>query len=241
MLVVMVHPEIDVAVVVPAVPAAGPGHDQARGLLAPAVAPRGLSGPERLHQTPGQGPSGRPFEGLGHARHHGLAGQDVPLAAVAVAGDPARPLEALRPGERGRAPGHVHDPHLARLTFGVAIQQPVQRLLWRHALFEEIEPPDTERHLGKGLGGHRARAAPGPRHNGAGRQELRLHGDACLAGLGIDGDDRERGRTDRTDATHVHLPQGTPGRRTAYGGAQDVPRAPVAVSAASAQSAGAPC
>lgn len=168
---VVVDPQVDVPVVVPAVAPARLDHQEGRRLLAPAVAARPLPGPKGFDHAFGECPGGL-LEGGRHGGHDLVGGEDVPLACVAAAGARTRVLEALLTSERRRPARGVHDPCLSGLSLLVGRQEPFERGPGIEPCLQEPEAARPERDLGEGLRGHGADAAPGPRDHRAHRQEL---------------------------------------------------------------------
>jgi hypothetical protein len=99
--VVMVHAQVQEAIVVTTVARARLGHQERGRFLAPAVPALALGGPQRLQKPVGQRPASGSFEGLGHRRNHRGGRQDVALAREPPAGDGGGVLEAPRAGEGG--------------------------------------------------------------------------------------------------------------------------------------------
>jgi hypothetical protein len=89
---VVVDAQVDVPVVVAAVPPARLDHQQRRRLLAATIASLQLGRVEGLEQPPGQRPGGG-LERLGHGRHHSVGGHDVALAREPLAEDRRGELE----------------------------------------------------------------------------------------------------------------------------------------------------
>ena len=109
---VVVHPEVDPAVVAAAVPAALPDHEERRRLAAAPVAPGGIGRGKTGHQQLRE----RETSGLERVRQpvdHRGPREDVALGRVVAAGSPARPGEAGASRVVGRPPLRVHDTGLA--------------------------------------------------------------------------------------------------------------------------------
>jgi hypothetical protein len=150
---------------------------------------------EREDEALGQGHPG-PGGGLEVIRNRvdrRAPDQDVPLHGVAGALVAAGPRVGLLPGERGGPSLHVDDPDLSPLAPLVAGQQALDCFLRRHPLLEQVEPLPAVLDHRPGLRRHRADARPHPGDRPADERHARRHRHAALAGLRIDGADREGG------------------------------------------------
>ncbi len=190
----VVHAQVDVAVVAPLVPAAVADDQQRRGLPSALVPARRVAGHERGQQPVAQVALGL-GERAGELGHDGLARQDVALRGEAVAGDAAGPRHALGAGERRRMPRRVDEPDLAVFPAVVGGQQPVQRGLRADAVRHQLQPFRAERRVRPRLRRDGPRARPGPRHDRADARELRGDRDPPVAGGHVGGHDRERHRS----------------------------------------------
>src|SRR5204863_9716860 len=105
-----------------------------RGLLATAVAARGLRGGEALDQPLPALEMGVRLERGGQRVDGGFGAQDVPLGRVAVTGAAARPLVARPARERRRAAGAVDDAHLPLVAPLIGRRESLDHLLGRASL-----------------------------------------------------------------------------------------------------------
>src|ERR671933_2645076 len=87
-------------------------HEDGRGLLAAAVAARGLGGGEALEQPLGERLPGASLEGRRERGDGLLRDEDVPLRGVAGTGLPAGPGIAVAAGEGRAAAAAVDDAEL---------------------------------------------------------------------------------------------------------------------------------
>ena len=123
----VVDPQVDGDVVAAAVPRPVADDEQRGALPAAPVPARVVAGGQRGEQPAGQrrvvvgGVPGRL-----HRQHHVLAGEDVALDRVAVAGHAAGPVEAGGAGVGGRLAVEVDDPDLPVVATLVLLQQPLQ-------------------------------------------------------------------------------------------------------------------
>ena len=175
---VVIHSQVHLDVVASVRACLVPHDEERRGLAPSRVATGFVTCAQGHHQAFGQGGRGiAGDEGVLHRDHDLLAGEDVPLDGVPVAGHSPSPFQALRAGVTGGPALCVDDPHLAVLPPVVRIEQPLESCGSRGALPEVGEGRGLVGHVDPGLGGHRA-------HAGAGSGDRRAHGEV----LGRDGD-----------------------------------------------------
>ena len=98
----VVDAQIEPPVVISAVAATGPDHEQRGGLHTPLLPTRLLTGGEG-REEPVRQPSGRTAEGDGHRLGDFGVGEDVALSGEAIPGDADGVFEAVLPGVRGAA------------------------------------------------------------------------------------------------------------------------------------------
>ena len=197
---VVVDAQVDRDVVEAAVPGALLDHQQRRRLPAARVAAGRVAGGQRVEQPAGER---RVRVGGLPGRLHGLddvlAGEDVALDGVAVAGEAAGPVEAGVPGVRGGAAVDVDDADLAVVAALVVLEQPLQRDRGGRAVVEVGERLALVGDVGVGLGGDRADAGHRGRYGGADGEELGGHGHPPRLSVGGPGHDRERHGRDPSD------------------------------------------
>ena len=108
---VVVHPEVDPAIVTARISAAGPDDEEGRGLAAPPITAGPIARQQRREQAVRQ-PAAHRVEGLDHRLDDLRSGQDVALDRPAVAGPAACPRQATGSGVVRPDPGHGHDADL---------------------------------------------------------------------------------------------------------------------------------
>ena len=189
----VVDAEVGHDVVAAAVPGTLPDHQQRRGLAAAAVAAGVVAGRERGEQPARQrlvAVAG--LEGVLHGRDHELAGQDVALDRVAVAGHTAGPVEAGVAGVGRRAALGVDDPDLPVVASVVLLEEPEQGHRGGGAVVEMRERQALVGDVGVGLGGDGTHLRDGGRYDGADGQELGGDGDTPRLTVGGASHDGER-------------------------------------------------
>ena len=190
---VVVDAEVDEEVGEACVTAVLLDDEQARRLLAAAVAAGGLGGVEAVQQAQRQRLRGGALEGVREAVHGRLRDEDVALRRVAVPGPAARPGVAALAGERRRASLTVDDSELALGPLFVRGGQPFDDLLRREALAQQHEPVRAVAGVRVRLRRDRADVRLRPGDHRADGEELRLDGDSPLTLLEVAGDDRVGG------------------------------------------------
>ena len=177
----------------PPYPAPSPDHQDRRGLAPPAVAAGRVARGQRREQPTGEGHVGVGAQPRGlHGEHDLLAGQDVALDRVAVAGDAAGPVEAGVSGVRGRAAVQVDDAELAVVAALVVLDQPLERDRGVRAVVEVGESLALVGDVRLGLGRDRPDPGDRRRHRGAHREELGCHRHPPRLAVVGPGHDRER-------------------------------------------------
>jgi len=175
---VVVDAQVDLGVVA-AVATVGT-YDDERGALPAAAVPAGLvTGSEGREQPLGQRIAGRrPGQpGPLHRVDDLGADEDVALDRVPVAGPPAGPVVAAAAGEGGAVTGRADDAGLPLVAAIVGSGEPVEHLVRRTALGEQLEAVRAVGEVGVGLGRDRADAGPRGGHHRPDRQEPRRDGD----------------------------------------------------------------
>ena len=198
----LVHAQVDHAVVEAAISACLTHDEQRGGLLAATVASRALPRRQRLHQ-PMRQTALRLLESLGERAHGILADEDIALRGEVRPRHPTRPGKAVRASKSRRAPLRVHNPNLALLWAIIRARQRGDSLLRRLALRQQVEATRAIARVRPGLRRHRADTGFGERHDRADGEKLRLHRDAEVARLRIEPNDGESGDA-RVVADHGH-------------------------------------
>ena len=193
----IVHAEVEIAVVLPAVAPAVAHDEQRGGLHAAFVAAGGLGGIERGEHTFGEGAGGF-REGLRHAIHHCRAGEDIPLGGEVFARARAGPFHAPAAGEGGRRSLRREDARLTLRAPRVGGDERLEHLLRGLAFGEKRQAVRPPRGIGHALRRHGTDAGFGIRHDGTDAKDTRLHGHAEFAGRRIARDDRIGGHTRRS-------------------------------------------
>ncbi len=189
---VVVDAEIDEHVREAGVAAVALDDEQRGGLLAAAVAARGLRRREAVEQALRERPSGRAGE-RGRQRGDRLLGdEDVPLRREAGAGEAAGPVVAARAGEARAPPLAVDDPELALVAAVVRLRQARDGLLRGEPVAQQREPVGPVARVRVRLRRDRADVRLGPRHDRADGEELRLRRHPPLPRLEVAGADRVR-------------------------------------------------
>ena len=132
------------------------------------------------------------LEGVLHGRDHELAGQDVALDRVAVAGHAAGPVEAGVAGVGGRAALGVDDADLPVVASVVLLEEPEQGHRRGGPVVEVRERQPLVGDVGVGLGGDGTDLRHGGRYDGTDGQELRGDGDTPRLTVGGASHDGER-------------------------------------------------
>ncbi len=117
----------------------------------------------------------------------------LPCAAKPVSGDAAGPVHAGRARVRGAAAVTVDDAELAVVAFVVGARQSLHDLVGGDTVAQQREPVGPVARIRVGLRRDRADPGLGPGHDRADREELRLRGDAPLAGVEVARGDRVSG------------------------------------------------
>src|SRR5918996_4126893 len=167
----IVHPKVDGEVEVAPVRAGLPDdHDRGR-LLSTTVSARVVTSLKR-----GEQPHGEltlcVFERVGHPVDDLRSGEDVALTAVATAGSPTGPLEALVSREGRGATLRVYDAELARRPALVRLGQLADDVLRRPARREQAQAVGPVAEVGPRLRRDRPGPGPSPRDDRPDREEL---------------------------------------------------------------------
>jgi hypothetical protein len=192
----VVHAQVDVAVVEAAVAAVFAGDEDRGGLLAARIAARRFACLQRCHEFEREF-AWRLLERFRHRLHDGFAREDVALRGEVLACNAARPAQAALPCEARAAPLRVHNPHLSLLALWVALRQPTDNLLRGDLSAKQLQPPRSVGRVRVRLSGDSADARLRKRHNGADRQKLRCDRHAHFTRLGIGAHNREGSKPQR--------------------------------------------
>ena len=165
--------------------------EQAGRLLAAPVASGELRRGEAAEEPLGERISHRSLEGLRQGVDGRRRDEDVALRRVARSRAAAGPFVAFGAGEGGGAAVAVDDAQLPGFASFVVGGEPRDDLVGGTPLAEQREPVRPVARIGVRLRRDRADVRLGPRHDGADREELRLHRHAPLRCLEVAGDDRE--------------------------------------------------
>jgi hypothetical protein len=181
---VVVHAQVDVAVVEAAVAAVFAGDENRSGLLTARVATRLFARFQRCHEFECEFAL-RLLERLRHRLHDGFTREDVALRGEVFACDATCPAQAALPCEARAAPFGVHNPHLTLFALRVALRQPTDNLLRGDLSAKQLQPPRSVGRVRVRLSGDSADARLRKRHNGADRQKLRCDRHAHFTRFGV--------------------------------------------------------
>ncbi len=157
-------------------------HQQCRGLLPSGVAAGLLCGFEGSHEPLGEGDSGAVLEGRSHVRDDLRPDKNVALSGEVPARGGSCPWLALGAGVVRRSPFTVNDANLADLGLLIALQEPIESLLWLQILAQECQSRGPEIPIDRRLCRDRANSGLRPGNHSAYREVPRLHSDAEVAG-----------------------------------------------------------
>src|SRR5439155_128539 len=186
----IVDVEIDVTIVEAAVPTVLLDHEERRRLHAAPIATLSLSAMQRGNESVRKR-THRGLEAIGDSLDDLRSGEDVSLCAVVLTRHAASPLEALGTGVGRDAPARINDAELPLLAIGILREETRGHGTGIEPFGQKAKPIRSVARVGPRLGRDRADGGTRPRHDGADREELRLHGDADLVRRGIEGTDRE--------------------------------------------------
>src|SRR5262245_46419855 len=110
------------------------------------------------------------------------------------------------PGMRGDATASIHDMKLAVISPGIIGSKVANRIFWRHAVAQQIEPMGAVKRIQQRLGCDRANAGGDVRNACADRKELARDGNSEIAGSLVARDDRPRHGSERSMAKFLRHP-----------------------------------
>ncbi len=169
---VVIDPQVDRDVVEPSV-AATSADDEKRGRLPPAPVSTGVvAGSEGGQKPVGERLGGVAVPGLLHRFDDVGAGQDVALDRDIVRGSSTRPVEASASGVGGGIARRIDDSDLA-VGLAVVVDQPPYGGACVQPASQQIETLSFPGDVGVRLGGKRADARTGSRHQPADGEEFR--------------------------------------------------------------------
>ena len=168
---VVVHAQVNQPVVVAAVAALGLHDEQPGCLLTAPVAAGCLPRLQRGDQPVSQFALHR-LERTRHGLDHRCAGEDIALAAVAVAYDVPCPRHAVLACEGGSSALRVHDARLTAVALVIGFDQLLQDFVGRDALRQQLQAAWAVGRVGMSLRCKRADAGLRKRHDRAGGQEF---------------------------------------------------------------------
>ena len=188
---VVVHTQVQIAIIVSAVATVGPHNQHTGSLFAPAVAANGVTSQQCRNQPVGQ-LAGCGDEGFCHSIERFRPGEDIALAGEAFTNAVTSPIKALTASVSGGVAIHVHHADLTVFAVWVGGQQRFKRFLGGLALCHHGEAIGAKWYFGIGLGGHGTCAGLRPADHRRCRQEFA--GDCHTPGLflRIISHDRER-------------------------------------------------
>ena len=184
----IIHPQVEIAVVVAAISAILARHQNSRRLLAALVAAGAFASAQCSRQSIRQF-AFSPLEARRHRLDDRFARQQVALNREAIARLMPSPCMTRSAGVRRNPATRVHQRHLTRLAPLVRLQQPAQSRSRRKSLAHQRQAIGTEAKFGIRLRRHRARVRPRPRNHRPNRRKLARHRHAPSRFFRAMGDD----------------------------------------------------